>query len=73
MPRRSLALRRERLAELSSDELVVMGGAVPPPTPVPPTHYCKPTLDIRTCIAVQSAKVACVTPILPTYYCTPMP
>jgi hypothetical protein len=71
---RRLQLKTERLAELSSDELAVLGGAQPqPPTPVPFTYGCKPTIDVRKCIAVNSGKTECYYPLLPTYYCTPMP
>lgn len=73
---RRLHLSKERLSELSSDDLAAMGGGMAqptPPTPVPITYYCRPTLNVTQCVDVQSGKTACVTPILPTYYCTPMP
>jgi hypothetical protein len=75
---RRLTLKRERLAELSSDELALLGGAQPvnptppSPTPVPLTYGCRPTLKVNECIAIQSGKTECLAPLLPTYQCTPV-
>ena len=48
--RRRLSLRKERLAELSTDELATLGGGAPPCTG---TSHPFPTRDLR-CIVVQT-------------------
>ena len=69
--KRTLSLKREALAELTTDELAGMAGAIPPPTPVVftlPLDHCVvvASLDLTQCVVVGSV-TSCAT--LNTCYC----